>query len=78
MVHENINEKIPPLKKRKLSKKSQEKEDKIKRNLQMENQSWNACRFQIHWNELEWVNPRNYSRGNNLFCVSYKKVLFER
>ena len=30
-----MNKKLPPLKKQKLSKKSQEKEDKIKRNLQI-------------------------------------------
>ena len=78
MEHEKNNENVSPLKKQNLRNTAQEKEDKMKRNLQMENQSWNACRFQIHWNELEWVNPRNCSRGNNLFCVSYKKVLFER
>ena len=36
-----ISEKVPPQKKRKLIKKSQKKEDKIKRNLQMANQNWN-------------------------------------
>ena len=36
-----MNENLPPLNKRKLSKKEQEKEVDIKRNLQMANQSWN-------------------------------------
>ena len=36
-----MNENLPPLKKRKLSKKEQEKEVDVKRNLQMANQSWN-------------------------------------
>ena len=54
-----MNEKLPPLKKRKLSKKAEEKEDEIKRNLQTANQNWNEWKFQIHWNKLEWVNPRN-------------------
>ena len=34
-----FNEKLPPLKKRKLNKKVQEKEDAIKGNLQMVNQN---------------------------------------
>ena len=74
MVHEKINENLPPLKKLKLSKKAQEKEDKIKRNIQMENQNWNGWKFQIHWNKLEWVNPRSCSEGRNHFCVSSKKL----
>ena len=43
-----INKKLPPLNKRKLSKTSQEKEDKIKRNIQKENQGWNDFKFQIY------------------------------
>ena len=38
----------------------------------MENQSWNEWRFQIHWNKIDWVNPRNSSKGNNPFCVFSK------
>ena len=36
-----FNYKLPPLNKQKLSKKAQLKENKIKRNLQMENKNWN-------------------------------------
>ena len=36
----------------------------------MDNQSWDDWKFKIHWNKLEWVNPRNFSEGNNPFCVS--------
>ena len=39
MVYLKINEKISPLKKQKLGKKSQEKEDDMKRNLEMVDQS---------------------------------------
>ena len=39
----------------------------------MENQSSNDWKFQIHWNKLEWVNPRIRIEGNNPFCVSSKK-----
>ena len=48
-----INQKLPPLKKRKISKKEKEKEDEIKINLRMENQSWDDFKFQIHWNKPE-------------------------
>ena len=48
-----LNEKIQPPKKQKISRKAQEKEDEIKRNLQKANQNWNNWKFQIHWNKLE-------------------------
>ena len=54
-----LYERLPPLKIRKPSKKAQEKEDEIKRNLQMDNKNWNGWKFQIHWNKLDWSNPRN-------------------
>ena len=69
MLHEKINKKLPPLKKQQQRKISQDKEDKIERNLQMSNQTWNVWKFQIHWNKLEWVNPRNISeRKESLLC----------
>ena len=39
----------------------------------MENQCWNDWKFKIHWNKLEWVNPRNCSELNNTLFVSSKK-----
>ena len=52
-------QKLPPLKKSKLSKKSPKKEgDGINRILTEDNQHWNGWKFQIHWNQLECVNPR--------------------
>ena len=33
----------------------------------MENKIWNDCKFQIHWNKLEWVNPKIRIEQNNLF-----------
>ena len=66
-----ISEKLPTLKKRKLSKKSQEKEDEIKINMPTANQNWNE------WNKIEWVNPRKCDEQKNLFCVSSikKKII---
>ena len=65
-----ISEKIPPLKKQKLSKKSQDKENKIKGIIQMENQSWHDWIFQIHWINIEWVITINCSEGKDYFCTS--------
>ena len=72
MIHEKINKKLPSLKEKKLGKKAQDKEDKIKINLQMENKNRNDWRFKIHWNNLEWFNPQNCSKENKTFCVSSK------
>ena len=63
-----LGQKIQPLKKIRLRKKAQEKEDEIKRKLHKSNQDWNVWKFQIHWNKLEWVNTRS---GNE-----HKKSLF--
>ena len=38
----------------------------------MANQNWNDCKFQIHWNKLEWLNPRNCHE--NLFCESSENL----
>ena len=54
-----LNEKLLPLKKLKLIKKAQEKEDEIKRKLEMVNQSWNDWKVHIQWNELYCVNLRS-------------------
>ena len=68
MVHGKMNEKIPPIKKQKLSKKPQEKEDKININLQMGSKNWNDWKFYIYWNKFEWLHPRScIERKNN--CV---------
>ena len=65
-----LGQNLPPLNKRKLIKKSQEKEDKIKRNLHRANQDCNDCKFQIHWKKIEWANPRSCDKQKNPFCVS--------
>ena len=71
------NENIPPLKKSKLNKKAQEKDDEIKRKLQTANQNCNNWIFQIHWNKLEWVNSINCYEKKNPYRMSFKKVPFQ-
>ena len=59
VVYGKITKGLPPLRRPKLSKKSQEKDDEILRKLYKSNRKWNDCRFQLHWNKLEWFNPRS-------------------
>ena len=40
-----MSKKLPPFKKHNLSKKSQEKDDNMKRNLQADNRNWNYWKF---------------------------------
>ena len=68
-IWKKISENLPPLKKKKLIKKSQENMDEIKINLHKANQYWNDWKFQIHWNKLEGGNPRNRNERKNLFYV---------
>ena len=46
---------------------------KNKLDIKMSSQSWNDWKFQIHWNNIEWVNTINGSEGKNIFCVSNRK-----
>ena len=71
-----LGQKIQPLKKIRLRKKAQEKEDEIKRKLHKSNQACNDWKLQIHWNKLEWVNPSSCDEQKNTFCVSSKNNFF--
>ena len=62
-----LSQKLTPLKKSKLSKKAQEKDDAIKIKIQKSYQDWNDWKFQIHWNKLEWLNPRSRNEQKKHF-----------
>ena len=49
---EKITKGLPPLRRPKLSKKSQEKDDEIKKVYEA-NSHRNDCKFQLHCNKLE-------------------------
>ena len=68
-----LGKKLPPLKKRKFKNKSPKEEEKIKIKLTEANKYFNYWKFQIHWNKLEWLNPRSRDEQKNPFCVSSKK-----
>ena len=67
---DKLIQKLPPLNKSRLIKKFQEEEDEIKRNPHKANKACIDWKFQIHWNKLEWVNPKSRDEGKNSFCVS--------
>ena len=41
----------------------------------MANKSQNDWKFKIHWNKLDWINPRSRIEGKNNFCV-YSNIYF--
>ena len=48
---------LPPLKRTQLSKKAQER-DNLNKKIYEYNRWWNDWEFQLHWNMLEWVDPK--------------------
>ena len=60
------------LKRKKLSKKAQERHDLINRKLYESNRWWNDWNFQLHWNMLEWVDPKSTPKRVKPFSVSSK------
>ena len=73
MVYGKTTKGLPPLRRPKLSKIAQEKVDEIIKNIYEANRHWNDCKFQLHWNKLEWVNPRSKDKRTQPYSVSSKK-----
>ena len=63
---------LPPLKITKLSKEAQNRDDIIKNKLFQSNRWWNYWKFQLHWNMLEWVDPKSTPKRVKPFSVSSK------
>ena len=68
---------LPPLRIHKLSKKSQEKYEEIKKKLYTANMNWNYWKFQLHWNKLEWVDPRSKTK-RKIYSLSSKKFYIDK
>ena len=64
MVYGKITKGLPPLRRPKLSKKTQEKDDETRKRYEA-NMYWNDWKLQLHWNKLERVNPRSQIKGKN-------------
>ena len=73
-----ITKGIPPLRIPKIRKKAQEKEDEIKIKLYEANSYWNDWRFQFHWNNLEWVDPRSQIKREKYSSVYSKKFYINK
>ena len=73
MLYGKSDRGIPPLKRTKLSKKSQERQDEIQNKLYEVNRWWNDLKSQLHWNKLEWVGPKSNPKIFKHFSVSSKK-----
>ena len=57
----------------KLGKKAQKRQDLIKNKLFKSNMWCNDWKFQLHWNMLEWVNPKSTTKRVKPFFVSSKE-----
>ena len=62
---------IPPWRRTKLSKKSQENQDE-KNKLYEANERCNDWKSQLHWHKLEWVNPNSITKRDKPYSVSSK------
>ena len=74
MVCGQIRSEATTTKEKEIKQKRQEEENKIRRILTEANQECCDCKLQIHWNKLEWVNPRSRDGRKNPFFVSSKKM----
>ena len=76
MVYEQIRLKATITKEKEIKQKTPKKEEyELKRRLTEYNKYWNDWKFLIHWNKLDWLNPRSWDERKNQFCVSSKKML---
>ena len=69
---------LPPLKRTKISKKAQERQDVIQNKLCEANRWWNDWNFQLHWNNLELVDPTYNHKRVKPYSVSSKKFYISR
>ena len=66
---------LTPLKRTKLTEKAQERNYLIQKKLFEYNRWWNDWKFQLHWNMLEWVDPKSIPKRVKLFSVSSKSSM---
>ena len=65
---------LPPSRRTKLSKKSQERQDEIQKKIYESNKWWNDRRFQLHWKNIEWVDPKYNPKRVKPSSVSSKRL----
>ena len=69
---------LPPLKRTKLSKNAQESQYLIQKNLYEANSWWNDWKFQLHWYNLEWFDPKYNPKIVKHYSVSSKKFYISK
>ena len=69
---------LPPLSTNKLSKKAQERQDIIQIKIYEANKRWNDWKLQLHWNKLEWVDPKSNPKRVKIFSVSSKTFYIDK
>ena len=70
MIHGKNDRGLPTLRRTKLSKKSQERQDELQNKLYEANKWWNGWKFQLYWHKLEWVDPKYNPKRVKPFPVS--------
>ena len=75
MVFGKISKGTPTVEENKLSKKAQKSQDLIKNKLFQSNMWWNDWKFQLHWNMLEWVDPKSKPKRVKPFSFFQKSSI---
>ena len=78
MVYRKSAGGLPPLKRKKLIKKAQERHDVIQKKLYEYNRWWNYWKFKLRWNKLEWVDPKYNPKRVKPFSVTSKKFYISK
>ena len=63
---------LPPFNRKNLSKKEQERKDVIQMKLYEANRWWNDWKFQLHWKNIERVDPKSNPKIVKPYYVSSK------
>ena len=50
----------------------------MKKELHEDNRHWDFCKFQLHWNKLDWVNPRIKDKRKQPYLVSSNKLFIDK
>ena len=66
------------MKRTKLIKKAQERQNYIQKKLYEYNRWWNDWKIQLHWNNLEWVDPKSTPKRVKPFSVSSKRFYISK
>ena len=78
MVYGKSARGLPPLKKTKLSRKTQERQDEIQKKLYEVNRLWNDWKLKLYWNKLEWVGLKYNPKRVKPYSLLSKKFYIRK